>query len=138
MSIEQPPAIIQQIDQEALLWAIAAVESGGDPKAVCSDGTCLGLYQFTESTWELCSDVPFQAATIREYADSAARVYLAQLIERLTSSGHPADVHNLAVSWNAGPGAVIKGNATRATVDYALRVGNLYDRKLKEKIKGER
>ena len=34
------------------LEAIAACESGGDPEAVSSDGSYMGLYQFDQGTWE--------------------------------------------------------------------------------------
>lgn len=36
----------------ATLEAIAACESGGDPEAVSSDGSYMGLYQFDQGTWE--------------------------------------------------------------------------------------
>jgi hypothetical protein len=34
------------------LEAIAACESGGDPEAVSSDGSYMGLFQFDQGTWE--------------------------------------------------------------------------------------
>jgi hypothetical protein len=34
------------------LETIAACESGGDPEAVSSDGTYMGLFQFDQGTWE--------------------------------------------------------------------------------------
>jgi soluble lytic murein transglycosylase-like protein len=36
----------------ATLESIAACESGGNPEAVSSDGTYMGLYQFDQGTWE--------------------------------------------------------------------------------------
>jgi len=36
----------------ATLESIASCESGGDPEAVSSDGTYMGLYQFDQGTWE--------------------------------------------------------------------------------------
>jgi hypothetical protein len=52
------------------LEAIAACESGGDPEAVSSDGSYMGLFQFDQGTWESVggSGLPTEApAAEQEY-----------------------------------------------------------------------
>jgi hypothetical protein len=50
------------------LEAIAACESGGDPEAVSSDGTYMGLFQFDQGTWESVggSGLPTEASAAEQ------------------------------------------------------------------------
>lgn len=58
------------------LEAIAACESGGDPEAVSSDGTYMGLFQFDQGTWESVggSGLPTEAS-VAEQEYRAALLY---------------------------------------------------------------
>jgi hypothetical protein len=58
------------------LEAIAACESGGDPEAVSSDGSYMGLFQFDQGTWESVggSGLPTEAS-VEEQEYRAALLY---------------------------------------------------------------
>jgi hypothetical protein len=62
----------------ATLARIAQCESGGDPTAVSSDGTYLGKYQFTRTTWAQMGGSGDPAAAPEGEQDQRAAALLAQ------------------------------------------------------------
>lgn len=107
-----------------LAWAIAQVETGGDPDEVGGAGERT-LYQFTADTWGDYSRVPIAAADGDE-VDRVFREHTAWIAGRIAAGGQDVTVEKIARIWNAGYGRWRDGRVPAATLDYAERVGNLY------------
>lgn len=110
------------VDDEAFLYAIRAVESGGNPRAVGKHGE-LSAYQFTASTWHLHTEAPHVWGQSPGFADKIARTHLAWLQERLVKREISPTVANLAAAWHHGPNF---SSAALVSSDYSERVVNLY------------
>ncbi|MCM2304073.1 MAG: lytic transglycosylase domain-containing protein [Elusimicrobia bacterium] len=112
------------VDIEALLRALAAVESGSDPRAIGRAGE-RSQWQIRPATWRQYTRAPFAAATTNEVlAQLVARTHLRTLLavaerrhgaawRHFTPHGRAAEV---ARRWNP-----------RAPAAYAKRVANLYE-----------
>ncbi|OYU98733.1 MAG: hypothetical protein CFE26_27070, partial [Verrucomicrobiales bacterium VVV1] len=85
----------------------------------------LGAYQFRAMTWAQHSRRPFADALDRRWSDEVAVRHYDWLCERLMRNGLEPSVYNLALAWNAGLSAALRGRAPRRSHDYALRVGNI-------------
>lgn len=85
----------------------------------------LGAYQFRQETWAMYSVRPFRDALIRAYSDEVALAHYEWLRAGLKRNGLEASSYNIALAWNAGLSAVVKGRAPRAARFYAERVNNL-------------
>lgn len=93
------------------LRAIALVESGNNPHAVGAAGE-RGRFQIT----------PPVAAVCGGYGDPAAVRWERQLERELLAAGIDPLPFNVALAWNAGPGAVKRGQVPEQSYDYARRV----------------
>lgn len=98
------------------LEAVALVETGGDARKVGRAGE-RGAFQMT----------PAVVASCGGYGAKEAAHYARWLELQLVHGGIDPLPYNLALAWNAGPGAVRRGTATMASYDYALRVKNTYE-----------
>lgn len=96
------------------LRAVALVESGDNHAAVGALGE-RGQFQMT----------PAVVASSGGYGQHAAEKHLRLLEKQLLAAGVSVQPFNLALAWNAGIGAVQRGQAPMAAYDYALRVRNL-------------
>lgn len=85
----------------------------------------LGPYQFRESTWRTYTNEPFVRALDQSVAESVAICHYEWLKGRLESCRLPPTTYNIALAWNGGVTAAIKGRASRAARDYAQRAANL-------------
>lgn len=85
----------------------------------------LGPYQFKESTWRMHTKVSFSRAIDRSDADRVAVRHYEWLRRQLERRGVEASAYNIAVAWNAGVDAAVRGSFSHATRDYARRVSNL-------------
>lgn len=85
----------------------------------------LGAYQFRSSTWSMHTAVPFQRAVEREISDSVAVKHYEWLKRGLETARVPATPYNIALAWNGGLGAVLRGQSPRIAHDYAQRATNL-------------
>ncbi|MCR6657277.1 MAG: hypothetical protein NVV63_16035 [Opitutus sp.] len=85
----------------------------------------LGAYQFREATWKMHSREPFIRALERPVSDQVAIRHYEWLRRELRRHGLPVTTYNIAVAWNAGVTALVKGRAPRRAHDYARRVTNL-------------
>jgi hypothetical protein len=85
----------------------------------------LGAYQFRAMTWAQHSRRPFTDALNRRWSDEVAERHYDWLCERLARHGLEPSVYNVALAWNAGLAAAVRGRAPRRSHDYAWRVGNI-------------
>lgn len=106
------------------LEAIHMVENPRDLATAGPAGE-LGAYQFRRETWAMHTTRPFRDALVRAYSDEVALAHYEWLRAGLKRNGLEASSYNIALAWNAGLSAVVKGRAPRAARFYAERVNNL-------------
>lgn len=82
-------------------------------------------YQFRCGTWQMHTKEPLHLANHRPPADKVAVEHYEWLKRCLVRNGLPATPCNIAMAWNAGLTAVVKGRAPAASRNYASRVTNL-------------
>lgn len=85
----------------------------------------LGAYQFRQATWQMHTQRPFTDAIDRRCSDEVAVLHYEWLKASLARAGVEPTAYNIALAWNAGFGAVVKGRAPAVSHDYADRVNNL-------------
>lgn len=109
---------------DTLLDAIAAVESGNDPRAVGPRGE-RGRCQFRAATWREYTNAEFLAWAPVDCALTRGieRAHLARLCRGLTARGYSLDPALLAAAWRFGLEHALQ---TGWRSDYARRVANLY------------
>jgi hypothetical protein len=115
---------LQASSRADTLQAINWVENPSDsPKP----GKCgeLGAYQFRAATWQMHTQRPFSDAVDRRCSDEVAVLHYEWLKTSLARAGVEPTTYNIALAWNAGYGAVVKGRAPAVSHDYAERVNNL-------------
>jgi hypothetical protein len=110
--------------REAFLEAIHHLENPRNSTRPGAHGE-LGAYQFRISTWIQHTSLPFRQALNRETSDAVAIKHYEWLKTRLEAARVPATNYNLALAWNGGLTAAIKGRATPASHLYARRAVNL-------------
>jgi hypothetical protein len=106
------------------LYAINQVEN---PRNLTRPGPAgeLGAYQFREQTWAMHTRRPFRDALIRAVSDEVAISHYEWLRAGLKRNGLEVSAYNIALAWNAGLTAVVKGRAPKSARYYAERVNNL-------------
>lgn len=106
------------------LQAIRAVEN---PRDIARPGRFgeLGAYQFRKSTWRMHSRLPFERALDRGASEEVAVKHYEWLKRGLTRNGIAPSSYNIALAWNGGLMAAVRGRAPAAARDYAARVNNL-------------
>ena len=106
---------------------LEAIHQIENPLDVTRPGPCgeLGAYQFRAITWAQHSRRPFRDALDRRWSDEVAVRHYDWLCERLARNGLEPSVYNVALAWNAGLSAAVRGQAPRRSHDYATRVGNI-------------
>lgn len=85
----------------------------------------LGAYQFRRATWQMHTKEPFHLANHRATADKIAVAHYEWLRQGLIRNGINPSPYNIALAWNAGLTAVVKGRISSASRGYASRVNNL-------------
>lgn len=90
-------------------------------------GPCgeLGAYQFREGTWRMHTQVPFRQAIDRQHADAVAIRHYEWIKRGLVRAGLPVTSYHVALAWNGGLTATVRGRVSAATRNYAERVSNL-------------
>ncbi len=90
-------------------------------------GPCgeLGAYQFRAATWAMHTQKPFASAIDQRVSDEIAVLHYEWLKNALVQAGLEPSTYNIALAWNAGINAVIKGRAPAVAHNYAMRVNNL-------------
>jgi hypothetical protein len=85
----------------------------------------LGAYQFRYTTWRLHTSLPHRDALDRRVSDIIAVQHYEYLKGKLEAANRPATTYNIALAWNGGLTAAIKGTAPKAARAYAQRAANL-------------
>ena len=98
-----------------------------NPRDSVQPGPCgeLGAYQFREATWRKYTTVPFARAIERPVSDDVAIKHYEWLKQGLARHGLEATTYNIALAWNAGLTAAVRGSVRASTRDYAERVTNI-------------
>lgn len=106
------------------LQAIRAVEN---PRGTLRPGRHgeLGPYQFRSGTWRMHTRKDFSRAIDPRLAEEVAVRHYEWLSRGLRRHGLPVTPYNIALAWNGGLTATIRGRAPAAAHDYATRVSNL-------------
>ena len=84
-----------------------------------------GPYQFRRSTWRMHTSSSFDLAENREVANTVAKRHYAWIETQLRANRVEPSSYNVALAWNAGVNAVIRGSAPAVANDYATRVLNI-------------
>ncbi len=108
----------------ATLEAIHQLENPANRTTPGSFGE-LGAYQFRESTWCMHTNIPFARALDRKISDQIAVIHYEWLKGRIAAAGLPATSYNIALAWNGGVDAVVRGRSPAVAHDYAERAANL-------------
>jgi soluble lytic murein transglycosylase-like protein len=113
---------VDHADMEALLDAIAQVESRSEPNAVGDHGRAAGVYQIHQAYWEdgtriLGVDWRYRDARDPEKARQVVRAYLSHY-------GKGKSLIDLARIHNGGP----QGDEKKATLAYAHKVAAVLER----------
>ena len=87
----------------------------------------LGPYQFRAETWRMHTAVPFVRALDRRESDVVAVKHYEWLCRGLTRAGLRVTPYTIALAWNAGLTATVRGRAPAAAPAYAQRAVNLAD-----------
>jgi hypothetical protein len=115
---------LQASNRAETLLSIHWVENPSDSPRPGSCGE-LGAYQFRADTWRMHTDQPFAQAIDRRLSDEIAVRHYEWLKATLARGGVEPTTYNIALAWNAGVNAVLKGRAPAIAHDYATRVNNL-------------
>lgn len=85
----------------------------------------LGAYQFRENTWRMHTAVPFSRAIERTHSDAVAVKHYEWIKRGLTRAGLEPTPYTIALAWNGGLAAAVRGRSPRAAHEYAERVNNI-------------
>ena len=85
----------------------------------------LGAYQFLPATWRMHTTVPFARAVDRSTSDMVAVKHYEWIKRQLAGAGVPTTAYNIALAWNSGVNAVIRGRSPQVSHDYAQRAVNI-------------
>lgn len=114
--------------EAASRWAtLEAIHKLENPRNLTRRGAHgeLGAYQFKPSTWRMHTNEPFERALERSMSDVVAVKHYEWLKRRLEEARLPATPYNIALAWNGGIGAVIRGTSPMVAHRYAERAATL-------------
>jgi len=109
-------------------WAtLEAIHHLENPRNLARPGSKgeLGAYQFRASTWRMHTTVPFARAIKRSESDIVAVRHYEWLRAGLQRAGVEPTPYMIALAWNGGLSAAVKGRAPAVAHDYARRAQNL-------------
>jgi hypothetical protein len=123
----------------ALGWSAAAVQAAGrwatleaihcleNPRDLVRPGPKgeLGVYQFREQTWRMHTTVPFGRALDRRESDAVASLHYDWLRRGLRRAGMEPTPYLIALAWNSGLTAAVRGRSPTVAHEYARRAENL-------------
>ena len=112
-------------EHQLLLEVLHSLENPNNVTRVGRRGE-LGPYQFRPATWRMHTSKPFSQANDHATASEIATLHCDWLRRGLQKRGLEPTVYNLALAWNAGLDATIKGRATGQSHRYAQRAHNLW------------
>lgn len=111
-------------ERAATLEAIRLLEN---PRSLSRPGPGgeLGPWQFKAETWRMHSRQPFAVALNREEAFRVACQHYDWICRGLAKARKPQDAYHVALAWNSGLYAVLRGQAPSRAHRYAERAANL-------------
>ncbi len=121
-------AAVTVVAEASSRWAtLEAIHNLENPRNLTKPGRHgeLGAYQFRPSTWRMHTTVPFSRALDRSTSDEVAIKHYEWLSRGLRSAGMPVTPYNIALAWNSGLTATVKGRSPRVAHLYAERARNL-------------
>jgi hypothetical protein len=118
------PSTLRASERWETLEAIHWIENPHDSPRPGPFGE-LGAYQFRESTWRTYTTVPFARALDRHASDDVAIRHYEWLKHGLVRNGIDVTPYNIALAWNGGLAATVRGSVPSAARDYAERVTNI-------------
>lgn len=118
-----------------VLQAIHLVENPQDVRRPGRHGE-LGAYQFRPETWRMHSAEPFVQALDRSASDAVAVEHFEWICRGLARAHVPVTAYNIALAWNGGLYAAVKGRVPAAARDYAERVNNLVEEMRTQQLAG--
>ena len=118
------PSTLRASERWETLEAIHWIEN---PHNSVHPGPCgeLGAYQFREATWRMHTTMPFVRALERPASDDVAIRHYEWLKTGLLRHGLDVTPYNIALAWNGGLAAAVRGSVPAAARDYAERVTNI-------------
>jgi hypothetical protein len=119
-----PVSADEAIGRVETLQAIRAVENPHETSRPGRYGE-LGPYQFRRSTWRMYTKIPFEHALERHHSEEVAVKHYEWIKRGLLRNGLTADPYNIALAWNGGLMAAVRGRTSTSARDYATRVNNL-------------
>jgi hypothetical protein len=120
------------VERAETLQAINWVENPTNHNRRGSKGE-LGPYQFRAQTWRMHTRRSFDQAVVRAHADEVAVRHYEWIRRELRESGIDPSPYNIALAWNSGLGAVLRGEVPTVSYRYAERVANLVERQREER-----
>ncbi len=124
VALQIAPGTMRAGTRAETLEAIRAVENPRNTMRPGKHGE-LGVYQFRRVTWRMHTDMPFERAVDRDAAEQVALKHYEWVKRGLVRNGLPATPYNIALAWNGGLSATVRGRASKAAHNYAERVHNL-------------
>ncbi len=121
------PTVVGATERWETLEAIHWIENPNNSQLPGRFGE-LGAYQFREGTWRMYTSVPFYRANDRKASDDVAVRHYEWLKNGLVRAGIEITPYTIALAWNGGLTAVVRGSITEGTRDYATRVNNIAER----------
>lgn len=111
-------------ERAATLEAIRLIEN---PRNVSRPGPGgeLGPWQFKAETWRMHSTRPFAKALDREESFRVACQHYDWICRGLAKAKKPQDAYHVALAWNSGLYAVLRGQSPGRAHRYAERAANL-------------
>ena len=76
-------------------------------------------------TWRMHTTMPFERAHDRAASDVVAVKHYEWIKRGLEQAGRPATPYTIALAWNSGLTAAIRGTSPRVAHQYAQRAANL-------------
>lgn len=115
---------------------LEAIHHVENPRDVRSPGRYgeLGPYQFRRSTWRMHTDQPFERALEREASEQVAILHYEWIARGLRRNGIAVTPYTIALAWNGGLSATVRGRAPRSARSYAERVSNLAEEFRAERV----
>ena len=108
----------------ATLQAIHLLENPNNSPKIGKYGE-RGPYQFRPTTWRMHTNVPFERAHDRAVSDVVAVKHYEWIKRGLEAAGRPVTPYTIALAWNSGLSAAVRGTSPRVAHQYAQRAENL-------------
>jgi hypothetical protein len=120
-------------NRDDVLEAIHLVENPTNSMKIGRHGE-LGPYQFRPTTWRMYTKKPFRLAGNDEESDVVAAKHYDWIKRGLQQEGLEPTPYRIALAWNAGLDATVRGRVSSSSRNYATRVKNLVEHMDTQKV----